>query len=81
MNPTRERVSHKVRRMVRPISFRQFQIELNAARSCYDRKKANLEKQLKAFQETCKHEKTSYNQDPAGGSDSFYSCDLCDKVL
>lgn len=36
---------------------------------------------LKKFQSTCKHEKTRFQGDPAGGNDSCYVCLMCDKML
>lgn len=68
-------------RKLKPLSYRQFLQEMNVAVSSFERKKKMLERRLKAFQETCEHKKTTFNCDPSGGSDSCYTCDLCDKVV
>lgn len=66
---------------VKPISYHEYQCGMNKLHSDLSLRAQELEAGLIAFQRTCKHEKTHYNQDPAGGSDSFYSCLICDKTL
>lgn len=37
----------------------------------------NLDRKFAELQLSCKHRLRKYNGDPAGGSDSFYSCPTC----
>ena len=37
----------------------------------------SIEKSRESFQEECPHYHDEYFGDPAGGSDSFYRCELC----
>jgi len=40
-----------------------------------------LKAALKELQGRCSHKQTTFFGDPAGGNDSYYRCDLCDKSL
>lgn len=42
---------------------------------------ANLDTEISKIQEKCQHFSKTYHGDPAGGSDSFYRCDHCEKTL
>lgn len=41
----------------------------------------SLDKELSEVRKNCVHEQQSFNGDPAGGRDSYYSCNICGKAL
>lgn len=47
----------------------------------FEEVKHRREAAWKVLQERCPHENTGYNQDPAGGHDSFTECLDCMKIL
>jgi hypothetical protein len=51
------------------------------AKEDYEATKKALYAELSALRNNCKHETRSFNGDPAGGNDSYHSCDLCGKEL
>jgi hypothetical protein len=63
------------------MSYSEFCQEMSRERVRHYRKLDNLEARLKAFQATCKHENTRFQEDPSGGNDSCLICILCDKVV
>ena len=63
------------------LSYSQFCQEMSRERVRHERKRNKLEARLKAFQATCKHENTRFQEDPAGGNDSCIICTLCNKVV
>ena len=66
---------------LQPLSFAEYRLEARDENARHQRKLNKLEERLKLFQNNCKHEKTIYQGDPAGGSDSCYICTACDKEL
>jgi len=61
------------------------QIDYWSASSKEDVRHNNVMKCLKAalkeLQGRCPHKKTTFYSDPAGGNDSYYRCENCDKAL
>jgi len=53
--------------------------DYRAAEEVYKRRREELKKQEKEIQNTCPHSETTYHGDPAGGSDSYSTCDICGK--
>lgn len=64
-----------------PISFSEFCQALSKERVRHERAREKLEARLKAFQKECKHKSTRFQEDPAGGRDSYFICNVCDKAL
>lgn len=63
------------------INHSQYCILVSKERLRSERAYTKLEARLKAFQESCRHQNTRFQGDPAGGNDSCYICNLCNKVL
>lgn len=57
----------------------RIQNELIKAQNIYDEAKRKNQSALRDLYEKCPHHETSWHGDPAGGSDSYTSCDLCGK--
>lgn len=51
--------------------------EDSEARDEYDAKIEDHERIRKGVRKKCRHYVTTYNGDPAGGNDSYRSCDIC----
>lgn len=61
------------------LSYPEYCQELLKEMNRHNRKCQKLKEQLKAFQNTCKHEKTDFESDPSGGNDSYIYCTVCKK--
>lgn len=48
-----------------------------SAYKAYQEKLEEIKKEQKKLRSNCDHPLFSYHGDPAGGSDSFHSCDIC----
>lgn len=63
------------------LSYPEYCQEIDKEIARHKRKCQKLKEKLKAFQSTCKHEKTDFESDPSGGSDSYTYCTVCKKVM
>lgn len=64
---------------IKEIRSAKFKIEreVEKAREDFEKMKADSEKKLGALMTICHHWESHFNEDPAGGSDSFYRCSIC----
>ena len=67
-----------------PIKFkhrREYDILCNQEDARHKRAMDRFKTALKELQAACPHKRSTFQGDPAGGNDSCYVCDDCDKVL
>lgn len=70
-----------IKKIKPPLSYKEFYL-LRSTELRRHKKVINiLEERLKEFQKSCPHSNKYFNQDPAGGNDSYYICCDCDKIL
>jgi len=58
---------------------REYDIACNKEDARHKKVRDRLKETLKELQSRCKHESLTFQDDPAGGSDSCNICDTCDK--
>lgn len=57
--------------------MQRYHLVLAAENKRHYAKIAKLANELAMIRHACKHPKTTYYPDAAGGSDSWYECDIC----
>jgi len=62
-------------------SIRLLNKEKEIEKDKYTQKLKEIDLKIKSVREKCDHWSKTYNPDPSGNNDSYYSCNICDKEL
>lgn len=81
VEPLKRRAVSKTNMKAIPLSYSEFMQKTSKERIRHERATHKLESGLLEFQKTCLHQNTRFQGDPAGGNDSCYICNLCDKIV
>lgn len=55
--------------------------EREQIRFSYEKTNDELDKRLRKVQEECPHLTSTFTPDPSGNNDSYYTCNICGKIL